>query len=328
MRSINEFEFIAILIFSVTIVGCNKSNESKKTDLNTETQGYVFQMNEKYSGSENHDLTKIAISRIKIGDTDLYIKDDIGQKLEIGGRYGSISSRFIQFVSVFPNVSKPEFIIVTSNDAASCCPWINFHIITLRDGSPALFSIDSTSVEEIRAKRGKSAGYDFLISVKSGVDKAGDSVMEELELLDASNAILKKGLNDKFPGLGNIIYPADFFDDKKLRSRILDFKDEDFLDVRGFASGNQVLELPIKWIKNSALMMCSAIKGEWKNSQIMLIDLETKGYEIQKIIDAKLVSIKTGKEIIRKEIKNSISYSDGECFETQYQRVKTEFKRN
>jgi hypothetical protein len=283
-------------------------------------------MNEKYSGSENHDLTKIDISRIKIGDTDLYIKDDIGQKLEIGGRYGSISSRYIQFVSVFPNVSKPEFIIATSNDAASCCPWINFHIIALRDGSPALFSIDSTSVEEIRAKRGKSGGYDFLISVKSGVDKAGDSVMEELELLDASNAILKKGLNDKFPGIGNIIYPADFFNDKKLRSKILDFKDEDFLDAREIASGSQVLELPIKWIQNSALMMCSAVKGEWKNSQIMVIDLETKGYEIQKITDAKLTSIKTGKEIIRNNIKNSLSFSNGECFETRYQNIKTERK--
>ena len=326
MKITNKFNFIAILIFSVTIAGCNKSGENKKIDLNTENKEYVFQMNEKYSGWENHDLTKIAISRIKIGNTDLYMKDDIGQKLEIGGRYGSISSRYIQFVSVFPNLSKPEFIIVTSNDAASCCPWLNFHIIALRDGSPALFSIDSTSVEEIKAKRGKSGGYDFLISVKSGIDKAGDSVIEELELLDASNAILKKGLNDKFPGIGNIIYPADFFNDKKLRSSILDFKDEDFLDARGFASGNQVLELPIKWIQNSALMMCSAIKGEWKNSQIMVIDLETKGYEIQKITDAKLTSIKTGKEIIRNDIKQGISYSNGECFETQYQRVKTERK--
>lgn len=321
MKIINKFNFIAILIFAVTIAGCNKSGENKKIDLNTENKEYVFQMNEKYSGWENHDLTKIAISRIKIGDTDLYMKDDIGQELKIGGRYGSISSRYIQFVSVFPNISKPEFIIVTSNDAASCCPWLNFHIITLRDGSPALFSIDSTSVEEIKAKRAKSGGYDFLISVKSGVDKAGDSIIQELELLDAGNAILKKGLNDKFPGIGNIIYPADFFNDKKLRSSILDFKDEEFLDARGLSSGNQELESPIIWIKNSALLMCRSIKGEPDNSQIMVIDLETKGYEIQKITDAKLVSIKTGKEIIRNDIKQGLSYCN-------YQRVKTEIKRN
>lgn len=321
-----KFIFFAIIFFTVFIAGCNKKDVGNLSDLGTEKKEYIFQMNGKYLGHENHDLSKVKISSIEIGGKFLTIKDDIGQELEVGGRYGSISSRFINIVSVYPNVNKPEFIVVTSNDAGSCCPWINFHIIALRHGSPALFSIDSTSVEDIRAKKGKSGGYDFLISVKSGVDKAGDSVMEELELLDASNAILKKGLNDKFPGIGNIIYPADFFNDKKLRSRILDFKDEDFLDARGVSSGNQVLELPIKWIQNSALLMCSAIKGEWKNSQIMVIDLETKGYEIQKITDAKLVSIKTGKEIIRNNIKNSISYSDGECFETQYQKVKTEIK--
>ena len=66
MKSINKFEFIAILFFLVTIVGCNKSDESKKIDLNTENQGYVFQMNGKYLGQENHDLSKIQISSIEI----------------------------------------------------------------------------------------------------------------------------------------------------------------------------------------------------------------------------------------------------------------------
>jgi len=95
-------------------------------------------MNGKYSGHENHDLTKIQISSLEIGGRSLYIEDDIVQKLEIRGRrfgFQSVSSKFINFVSVYPSVSKAEFIIVTSNDAGSCCPWINFHIIAIRDAS-------------------------------------------------------------------------------------------------------------------------------------------------------------------------------------------------
>ena len=38
MKGINKLEFIGILIFSVTIVGCNKNDESKKIDLNTKNR--------------------------------------------------------------------------------------------------------------------------------------------------------------------------------------------------------------------------------------------------------------------------------------------------
>ena len=62
-------------------------------------------MNGKYSGHENHDLTKIQISSLEIGGRSLYIEDDIVQKLEIRGRrfgFQSVSSKFINFVSVYP----------------------------------------------------------------------------------------------------------------------------------------------------------------------------------------------------------------------------------
>lgn len=313
----------AIVISVVFIAGCNKNEIKNVNNVTSQKNDYVYQMKSKEPNNNNYDLTNLIVSSILIGDERLSIKlDDMSLSyLEIKGQK-LIESRFISFDSVYPNISKPEFIIVTSNEAASCCPWVTFHIIVLRNGSPVLFSIDSTTVKDIKAKKSKSGGYDFIVEVESGVDKAGDSIIEELELLDTSNAILKKGLNNKFPGISTIIYPADFFKDKKLRSTILDFKDEEFLDARG----SEGIEVPIKWIDSSALMMCFApIKGEWSNSQIMVIDLETKGYEIQKITDGKLTSIKTGQQIIRNNIRESLRYT-GKCFDTNYQAIKTETK--
>ena len=157
------------------------------------------------------------------------------------------------------------------------------------------------------------------------MDKAGDSVIEELELLASGNAILKKGLNDKFPGVGAIVYPADFFNDKKLRSSVLNFKDEEFLEAR--QSSPASVEQEINWIDNSALIMCIApVKREWENTQIMVIDLETKGYEIQKHTDSKVTSIKKGGGIIRDRIRSGLSGKLGECFQTQFQVLKTEIK--
>lgn len=316
----------AIGISIVFIVGCNNNdakNDNKNiSNLTSQNEDYVYRMNSKDPNNNNYDLKKLEVSSIEIGNQRLFIKSgsELGEKLEVGRQ--SISSTFVNFTSVYPNINKPDFIIVKSNEAASCCPWVTFHIIALRNGSPVLFSINSQSVQDIKAKMSKSGGYDFIIEVKSGEDKAGDNIIEELELLDTSNVILKKGLNEKFPGISKIIYPADFFNDKKLRSTVLEFKDEEFLDAR--VSGG--IETPITWIDNSALMMCVApVKGEWNNLQIMVIDLETKGYEIQKITDGKLTSIKTGEKIIRENIRESLKY-DGECFDTKFQNVKTQTK--
>ena len=319
----NIFSSIGFSI--VFITGCNASDLNGLSNLTNGNQEYVYQWSAKYPENKNHNLSSLTISAIKIGDTNVLIKSDTAKILEVGGRYESIHNDYIDFDSVYPNISKPEFIIASSRSAGNCCPWANYHIIVLRDRSPALFTIDSTTVEDIRAKKGKSGGYDFLISVNSGIDKAGDSVIEELELLAAGNAILKKGLNDKFPGIGAIVYPADFFSDKNLRSSVLNFKDEEILEVRH--NSPESVEQQINWIDNSALVMCIApVKREWENTQIMVIDLETKGYEIQKQTDSKVTSVKKGGGIIRDRIRNGLSGKLGECFQTQFQVLKTEIK--
>ena len=158
---------LAIGIFIVFIAGCNKKDMGKLSDLSIDNQEYVYQWSAKYPENKNHDLSSLTISAIKIGDTNVLIKSDTAKILEVGGRHESIHNDYIDFDSVYPNISKPEFIIASSRSAGNCCPWANYHIIVLRDRSPALFTIDSTTVEDIRAKKGKSGGYDFLISPES-----------------------------------------------------------------------------------------------------------------------------------------------------------------
>jgi len=87
------------------------------------------------------------------------------------------------------------------------------------------------------------------------------------------------------------------------------------------------MEVPVKWLENSALMMCSdLVKGDWNNSRIMVIDLETKGYEIQKINDGELTSIKAGKENLRNNIKETLPFEAGRFFEPKFQNVKPQKK--
>lgn len=313
--SIVALVFLAVIIKPL-INGLHQNTPSVADVLSVEEPKVLFEWSAEH-GSKNPQYNTAGISSVQIGNKLLKIEDPSGdsfyKKIKVGSDV--IENDIITIEAAYPNENNPDFLIVSTATMGTCCPWQNIFIIRKDNNSVDLIDVPTTDVTEITVDKDKAGSLNFHVKFKSGVDKAGDDVFDYMDMGATDKVFLKRDVRERYPELGSVYYPSDLFENKALRSAVFNLRDEDIGEIRSKIG----MQIPIKWTDGTALMMCSVEqKGEWGTSQIIVVDLMSGGFEIQRFVDSRLDSIKGGGNKIRQSIREHFSY-DGECWKSKYQ---------
>jgi len=273
------------------------------------------------------DLSGLLVERFNVGsDTFTLIKEgDFGlSKLSrLPCSFGDcveVEDDLVFVEGAYPSPKQPDFVWIRSTCGGSGCAESEWHLIQATKQRSQTIRVDSMGVGRIKVYQLGAGRYRFVAMVADGKNLAGDTLWSPWELESGDNVFVPSQLRSQYPGIAGLGYPYELFENVDLRKKVLQVDDAVIGDLRAHMG----MEHPIKWFEGSAMMMCSAAeKGEWGNTQIIVLDLLNKGFVVQRFKEGKLVSAQSFGKGIRKNVRDFFALKEhSECFETWFDQSK------
>lgn len=296
----------AIFCVSFLLAGCDKLKLFGHPELLT-WSSEVGVTPQEFS-TENVDLVRVKMGNAVV-TIDKSLSNSGGESLNIGSTT-IVSNDMVDIAAIYPSISHPDFLIVTSASKGTCCPWTNLHVIRREDAFRAI-EVPATKVLNLTVNK-NADGYVFTAKHTDSIDAAGDEIVEELVLGPGDKFFMDKDLKDKYPMLAKYGYPAEIFQDKPLRAALFNVSDPELKQLRA----SSMVQIENQWIDGASFQMCFAVKGQWGDTQVILMDLKSGGFEVQKFKDQDLDSAKSWGAPVRESIRRAAEAK--ECFETRF----------